>query len=90
MHDPPARHPSTPVPRASPRGEQRHPPPRPTARAQDSLSPGQREHRTLAECSLPYPTGAFGELAIDADADQSIYARLQRDDEVQLKNWTSA
>jgi hypothetical protein len=51
MHDPPARHPSTPVPHASPRGEQRHPPSRLTARAQDSLSPGQREPRTLAACS---------------------------------------
>lgn len=51
MHDPPARHPSTPVPHASPRGEQRHPPSRLTARAQDSLSPGQREPRTLAPCS---------------------------------------
>jgi dihydroorotase len=33
--------------------------------------------------ALPYPTGAFGVLAIDADADQ------QRDDVEQLKNWTS-
>jgi hypothetical protein len=63
MHDPPARHPSTPVPHASPRGEQWHPPSRLTARAQDSLSPGQRKPRTLAPCSA-IPTGAFGVLAI--------------------------
>jgi len=56
------------------RGSQREPR---TARVQDSANPGPLRH------ALPYPTGTFGVLAIDTDADQ------QRDDVEQLKNWTS-